>query len=395
MIDEPHQVVMHDPHECAGCGRGLDGIESSGDERRRQVVDVPPLALQVTEHRARTKKCEGCGHSTMATFPEEASVAGMSYGPRIKALGVYLMCYQLLPYERTRELLLDLFGAPAPGVGTLHAAMRKSSEGLGLVEERIKEGLRRARVVNFDETGLRVDDKRMWVHVSSTGSLTHYAVHPKRGSKATDEIGILPLFRGVAVHDGWAAYRNYEGCEHALCNAHHIRELTFVEEEHEQEWAGKMKRLLVEMERAVFEAASKGESSLSRERVLALERRYGELLVAGHEANPVLAKRRGKKGPAKKSKGKNLVERLENQRGWVLRFMRDFRVPFDNNQAERDVRMVKVRQKISGCFRTVGGAEAFLRIRGYISTVRKQGENVLASLEGVLMGDPFIPVLPG
>ena len=354
------------------------------------MVDVPPLlSLEVTEHRAQRKRCSGCGRSTTASFPTEVS-ATVGYGPRIKALTVYLMNYQLLPYECTSELLEDLFGEPAPGAGTLHSALRSCFEGLEDTEEAIKAGLSEAQeVAHFDETGLRVCEKGTWVHVASTTKLTHYAVHQKQGSEATKEIGILPSFRGVAVHDGLTAYGNYERCEHALCNAHHLRELTFVEEEHEQGWAGEMKALLLEIE----EAASGG-TQLAPETTGDFERRYQRVLKAGLAANPP-PERTGKRGRPKQSKGKNLVDRLDGHREAVLRFMGDFRVPFDNNQAERDLRMVKVKQKVSGCLRTEEGAAAFLRIRGYISTVRKQGENVLAALEDVFTGEPFIPALQG
>jgi hypothetical protein len=398
-VGEPDRVVFHDPRpRCEGCGKGLEETKAS-DYERRQVIDVPPLALEVTEHRARGKKCDGCGRINTAPFPKEASVRGVSYGPRIKALSVYLMGYQLLPYDRTRELLIDLFGRPAPGVGTLHSALGAGFEGLAGVEERIKEGLRHSEVGHLDETGLRVSERRMWVHVACTATLTHYGLHSKRGSEATEEIGILPSFGGVAMHDGWAAYRNYEGCSHALCqrSCHHLRELTFLEEEHKQRWAGEMKKLLLRIERSVGEAQAKDPwaRSLSSEELKEHERSYRRLIKSGLQANPPPAERRGKRGPPKQSKGRNLVERLGKDREWVLRFMHDFRLPFDNNQAERDVRMIKVKQKISGSFRTERGAERFCRIRSYISTVRKQGGNVLGALEGVFKAKPFIPAIPG
>jgi transposase len=394
LVENPDRVVVHDlKEECERCGKSLAEATTSGYERR-QVVDVPPLlALEVTEHRAQRKRCPGCGRTTTAPFPLEAS-ARVSYGPRIEALSVYLMEYQLLPYERASELLGDLFGGPAPGAGTLHLALRRCFEGLEETEEAIKEGLIGAEVGHFDETGLRVGGKGMWVHVASTAKLTHYAVHPKRGSEATKEIGVLPWFRGVAMHDGLSSYRNYEQCEHALCNAHHLRELTFVEEEHKQKWAGRMKALLLEIEEAVREEAVRRGRGLAPEKIWHFERCYQQLLEAGLKANPPPL-RTGKRGRPKQTKGKNLVNRLDKHRKAVLRFMYDFRVPFDNNQAERDVRMVKVRQKISGCFRKMEGAAAFCRIRGYISTMRKQGENVLLALEGVFRGNPFVPTLQG
>jgi transposase len=396
LVKDPHHVVVHSPEECEGCGESLSEVVASSYERR-QVVDVPPLlALEVTEHRIQRKRCAGCGRSTEATFPLEASTREVvGYGPRIKALMVYLVEYQLLPYERAGELLEDLFGEPAPGAGTLYSTVERCFEGLEETEEAIREGLlggAAAVVGGFDETGLRVEGKGMWVHVASTDELTHYAVHEKRGVEATKEIGILPFFKGVVMHDGLSSYRQYEQCAHALCNAHHLRELRFIEEEHEQQWAGRMGALLLEIEEAVREEATLGGTRLEPERVEEFERRYQRLVEAGLAANPP-PERTGKRGRPKQSKGKNLVDRLSKYRCEVLRFMHDFRVPFDNNQAERDLRMVKVRQKISGCFRTRRGAQMFCRIRGYISTMRKQGENVLAALESVFMGEPFVPSL--
>lgn len=204
-MEKPDHIVVHSrPEECEGCGRGLAGVEASGYERR-QVVELPPLALEVTQHRVQRKRCSGCGQVSTAEFPPEASAttAAVSYGPRVKALCACLTGYQLLPYERTRELLFDLFGGSAtPGAGTLHSAAKSCFEGLKESEEVIKEGLIGAQVGHFDETGPRVSGRGMWVHVASTAKLTHYAVHPKRGSEATEGIGILPLFGGVAVHDG-------------------------------------------------------------------------------------------------------------------------------------------------------------------------------------------------
>ncbi len=392
LVEDPDRVVVHGlKEECQGCGKKSLADATALGYERRQVVELPPLALEVTEHRAQRKRCPGCGLIITAPFPEEAS-ARVSYGPRIEALSVYLMEYQLLPYERASELLGDLFGEPAPRAGTLHTALRRCFEGLGETEEAIKEGLRGAKVAHFDETGLRVGGKSMWVHVASTATLTHYAVHPKRGCEATKEIDILPWFGGVAMHDGLSAYREYERCTHALCNVHHLRELRFVEEEHKQEWAGRMQRLLLEIKEAVGKEASSGRGELAPGRAHEFATRYQELLEAGLAANPPPL-RTGKRGRPKQSKGKNLVDRLKNHRSEVLRFMVDFGVPFDNNQAERDIRMLKVRQKVSGCFRTMEGAQMFCRIRSYISTSRKQGENVLSALEGVFRDNPFDPTL--
>ncbi len=385
-VEQPDEVVTHTVHSCDGCGGFLTGVEVSACERR-QVTDLPGLRLEVVEHRAECKLCPSCGRSTKAAFPPGVE-SKVGYGPRIKSLGVYLMQYQLLPYERTTELLTDLFDA-SPSAGTLYTAVEDCFEALCDMEETIKGLVQQASIGHFDETGIDISGKKWWLHVACTGTLTHYAVHPKRGSEAGKEIGILPEFEGVAVHDGLYGYREHE-CEHALCNAHHLRELTFIEEQHHQGWAGEMKALLLEMKREVAAAVEAGHSSLDPGTIQEYQRRYQGLIEAGIAANPP-PERTGKPGRPKQTQGKNLVDRLDKRRDEVLRFVYDLRVPFDNNQAERDVRMVKVQQKVSGCFRTIHGAAMFCRIRGYISTAKKQGHSALAAVERVFTGNPFVP----
>jgi transposase len=236
------------------------------------------------------------------------------------------MNYQLSPYERASELLEDLFGEPAaPGAGTPHSALGSCFEGLRDTEEAIKAGIREAPVGHFDETGLRVCQKGMWVHLAGTTELTHYAVHQKRGSSATEDIGTPPPFRGVAVHEGLTAYGSYEGCEHASCDAHHLGGLTFVEEEHDRRWAGQMKAPLMEIEEAVREEAARGGKRLAPEKTREFERRYQRVLKAGLAANPP-PERTAKRGRPKQSKGKNPVDRLDKHREAVLGFMHDFGV---------------------------------------------------------------------
>jgi len=305
------------------------------------------------------------------------------------------MNYQLLPFERTSQLFADLFGCPI-SVATLLDSIHRCSEGLEETEKEIKQGLVQAEVVNFDETGLKIAGKRHWLHVASTTELTHYGSHARRGKEAMDEIAILPNFRGRAIHDGLSCYHSYE-CDHGLCNAHHLRELTFIEEREGQAWAGKMKGLLVEIKHRVCEAREGGEEKLEQELMESFEHRYQQVLEEGFETNPPTPtaamsesgpKKRGRK---KQSKARNLLDRLSKYRSEVLAFMYDFRVPFDNNLAERDLRMMKVQQKISGCFRSSEGAKFFCRIRSYISTVRKQGKNVLEMIERVFKGNPLLP----
>jgi transposase len=227
--------------------------------------------------------------------------------------------------------------------------------------------------------------------VSSTSQLTHYAIHPKRGSEATAAIGILPLFAGVSVHDGWAPYWTHTTCRHALCNIHHLRELTFLEEQYHQGWAKELKSLLLEMKAAVEQTRAQGEYRLS----LALRRtfvaRYEALLASGLAANPPPQGSVRQRGRVKQSPARNLLERLLLGQTHVLAFLDDLRIPFDNNQAERDLRMLKTQQKVSGCFRSEAGATAFARLRGYLSTLKKQGTKLLMALESLFIGVPLSP----
>jgi transposase len=288
----------------------------------------------------------------------------------------------------------DLLGQPL-AEGTLQSALEECYQGLEQTEELICEGVRNAEIAHFDETGLRVEGKGQWLHVATTTNLTHYAYHLKRGRAATDEIAILPAFGGRAIHDGLRSYMSYP-CDHALCNAHHLRELTFLAEEMKQKWATEMKALLVEIKQRVETAIEEGNRSLSAEEIEKFESRYYRILKRGLRAESLKpALETGKRGPKKQSKAKNLLDRLMRYRAETLAFMYDFRVPFDNNLAERDLRMMKVQQKISGSFRKGEGAKIFCRIRSYISTMRKQGHNVLTALKSVFAGRPIAPALSG
>ncbi len=388
----PDQIEVHPVTECAHCHADLRAVPPTEAERR-QIVEWPMQRVRVTEHRVQEKACPHCQHRTRAAFP--AQVRGpIQYGASLQALAVYLVQYHLLPYARVSELFHDLLGLTL-SPGTIQTLVWQGASALEPVEAAIKAALIQAHVIHQDETGIYVNGGNQWVHVCSTTQLTHYTIHAKRGSAAIEAIGILPQYQGVSVHDSLRSYECYF-CEHALCNVHHLRELTFVAEEFKQAWADQLKALLLEMKQAVEQAKRQGKIDLDRLERARLRWRYEEVVAEGLAQNPLAppSKRPGcKRVSNKQSYPRNLLERLSKKQEQVLRFLDDFAVPFDNNQAERDLRMVKVQQKVSGCFRTDQGAAAFGRIRGYLSTLRKQGQPLLAALEQLLQGQPLFPAL--
>lgn len=297
-----------------------------------------------------------------------------------------------LPLERTQEILVDLYDH-APSEATIIAACQETEQQVAPVNRAVKEHLVETdEPVHCDETGLRVEGKLSWVHVASTEQATCLEVHAKWGQQALDAIGILPRRQGTVVHDGYSAYAQYPDVEHALCNAHHLRELVFVEEQHEQAWAGGMSERLVEVKEAVAGAKRRGQTALADRQLTDFEARYDQLIARGLQANPPpLDPPLKKRGRKKQSQAKNLLDRLQGHKREVLAFMYDFKVPFDNNLAERDLRMVKLKRKVSGCFRSQEGARTFCHLRSCISTARKNRQRVLQALEMALAGHPFYP----
>jgi len=387
MVENPDIVEVHKVEHCGHCGESLKGEEVLGYDRR-QVFDLPPIKVEVTEHQAEIKECGRCGKLTTAEFPKRLTHK-VQYGPGLKANAAYIKSYGLLSYERAAELFEDLFGVPL-SAGTLVNVDREIGERLEEVSERIKERILYSPIVHFDETGMRIEGKLHWLHVAGTAEATYYLPHGKRGSQAIDAVGILPNFQGKAVHDGWSSYFNY-GCDHALCNAHHLRELTFVYEQDGQPWAKQMMEFLLEVKEA--REKSKGQRFSART-IQEFEQRYRTILAMGMAANPPPAeKEKKKRGRKKKSKAANLLDRLRQHEKAVLAFMYDFSVPFNNNLGERDIRMMKVQQKISGTFRSFDGALSFCRIRSYISTVKKQGLNVMLALQDIFSGKQLLPQL--
>ncbi len=388
-VDDPDTVIRHSPSHCGDCGRSLEDTPVV-DITKRQVHDLPPIRILVAEHQAEHRQC-GCGVVTRADFPADVS-APVQYGPVVRALAAYFCVYQHVPVDRAAQMFSDCFNIPI-ATGTVVAIIKSCAGGLGSFETVVRELLIAAPVAHFDETGGRIGGKLQWIHSASTQSLTQYTAHEKRGRVAMTAAGVLPSFGGIAVHDGWASYRGY-GSDHGLCNAHHLRELRAVIEQPGQEWAGTMATLLVEIKKGVAAAAAEGSAVLDPVVLAGYRTRYAEIITTGHGVNPP-PEPSGRRGRTARSPAANLLERLDERRDDVLHFARDFRVPWDNNLAERDIRMVKLQQKISGCWRTSEGAKNFCTIRSYISTMRKQRQNVLDGLRSVFLNDPWLPVADG
>lgn len=355
---------------------------------RRQVHDLPSRRLAVTEHQVEVGRCPACGTLTRGEFPAQVR-APVQYGRGVRAAAVYLNQYQLLPEERTSEALSDLFSA-AVSDGTIASWVAQASAALAPTVARIGELVARGSHQHADETGIRVQGKLHWLHVNSTRWLTHLAWHCQRGSVATAAIGIWPRFRGWATHDRWASYDAYASCRHRWCGAHLVRDLTFLAEEHHQRWAADLRELLLAMEGAVQEWRARGVAQVPLHEQGEWIAAYHELLVTGYAAQPPPPQRLpGQRGRLKQPPARNLLDALTRQAERVLAFLTDLRVPFTNNQAERDLRMVKVQQKISGTFRSDDGATASCRIRSYLSTMRKQGHGMLDALSAVFLGHPL------
>ncbi len=386
-VKNPTHTKIHPVRLCQDCGHSLHD-RAAIDYESRQVFDIPPIEIEVTEHRVEIKECPHCDAINKAEFPEGVN-APTQYGPRVKSVAAYMKIYQLLPYKRSAEFFHDIFSLPI-SEGTLVNIIRDCSQRLQPVTEQIRQALMNESVGGFDESGCRVEGQRIWIHVASTPELTYYELHDKRGREAMDEIGILPAFKGRAVHDFWKSYYQY-GCDHGLCNAHLLRELIFLYEMQGQAWANQLIDCLLDMKEAVERAKEKNETDCGEPGVK-LKTRYDTIVQQGFDANPLLEEKTPRKrGRRKKTEAQNLLYRLRDFKKDILAFVDDFDVPFDNNLSERDLRMIKTQQKISGTFRSLMGGNDFCRIRGYISTIRKQAMNVIHSISPIFKGNPLVP----
>ena len=391
-VEQPDTICVHPVGRCQGCQASLAEVTVSEYERR-QVFDLPHVRLEVTEHQAEIKRCPQCGQVNKGEFPDAVSQP-VQYGPLIRAQLVYFNQYHHIPVERTSEIMADLYGQ-AIGAGTVVTASDLLAEKVETVNLAVKNYLIDTNEpVHLDETGARVDKKLQWIHVASTDSVTHLELNQRRGSQAYEVIGILPKRTNYVVHDDYSSYFRYADAQHVTCNAHHLRELIFLVERYQQAWAEKLVQLLLEIKQTVATAQDAGQIALGLQQIADFEHRYHTLIEQGYQANPPpVAETDGSKrrGRPKQSPARNLLDRLHRHQRAVLTFMYDFNVPFDNNLAERDLRMVKLKQKVSGCFRTEAGGQTFCAVRSYISTARKNDLPVLDALGMALAGNPFSP----
>jgi len=389
LSENPDKIEIIEIEKCSCCKGDIRKEKIIGIERR-QVYDIPKVKVKITEYQSEIKKCSNCGKINRGKFPEEVSNV-VQYGNRIKSFTMYLMHYQLIPWERTVEIIEDVFSHRI-SEGTLNNVSKSCYGLLEKTEELIRAELLVRKILHGDETGMYVEKQLGYLHVICGKDITYYSIHRRRGQEAIEAIGIIPRYKGKFMHDFFKTYFKYS-CEHLLCNAHQIRELIFVIEEEKQEWARPMMELLLEIKEEVENKKLIGKSSFEKEEIERYENRFDKILLEGFKENNMVDKKERPKKRVKQSKGANLLDRFKEYKKETLGYMYDFEAPFDNNLAERDLRMMKVKQKISGCFRSIEAAIYFCRIRSYISTIRKRGINPLDALVSVFEKNPlFEPV---
>ena len=375
----------HEPACCAWCGAGLSGRPVTAVERR-QVFDLPPVKVRVTEHQLIEREC-GCGHRTRAAAPAGAD-APVQYGPRVAAVVIYLYIGQFLSKKRTAQALGELFGIPL-SPGTVAALTARAAGRLDGFLDRARENITASAVAGFDETGFRVAGRLHWVHCARTGKYTLLMVHERRGAKAMEAMGILPSFAGVAVHDAWAPYDTCSGPEHQLCCAHALRELQAVTDAAPAGawcWAAQAADALTGMQALVSEAIAAGRDAVDPAALALQVHRYRSAALLGARQTAARSGKLMRKHHA-------LARRLADRQDDYLRFTTDWRIPADNNGSERDIRMAKLKQKVSGCLRTLTGARQFCAIRSYLSTAVKHGLQFIDALVMLTEGRPWMPAM--
>ena len=387
MADKVTETIVLTPEVCPCCGEGLEHVKGHKTDTH-YVMEMPLIPVTVTKYTSEEKKCPTCGKSISVEFPHEAQAA-QQYGPHLKAFIVLLAETGMVAMNRVVQILEAITGLKISG-GTVANTIEKCSKNLEEPVKNIKDAVKGAEIGHFDETGMRSQGGLKWLHTASTGRLTYMEMNKKRGQEAIDDIGILNDFKGIAVHDCMSSYWKYR-CVHSLCNAHLLRELIFIDETRGEKWAKEMIELLLEIKEAVDLRRLDEKPFLPKGELLKYIRRYSKIVEEGLAINPEQPKPEGKRGRAKQTKPRLLLLRLQEHKDEYLRFATDSNCPFDNNQAERDIRMAKVKQKVSGCFRSDKGEKSFARIYSFIQTLKKNGVTVFGELVKVLKGDYSFP----
>ena len=389
VISKPDHVERHVHHDCEACPHRAACMLASRVRETRHEIDAE-VTVSVTAHELITVKCcPLCGEERTGSFPENIKAA-VQYGKNLQALAVAFNTVGAVSINRTHEILSAVFNIPL-ATGTIKNMVTRCADLLLPAYERIRQIMINLGLIHCDETGTRADGKTCWVHNASDPLFTFLAISKKRGQVGMEEAGILPFYHGIVVHDCWGSYWKYQDAVHAVCCAHLLRELNGVMENHpEQTWAARFKKLLLDMKKVKDKAISEGTEEVSYHQLHKFDREYDEILKTAHEENPMPEPDAKKRGRRKKSKVLNLICRLENYKASVCLFLRDLTVPFDNNQAERDIRMVKVKTKVSGCFRNMEGAKEYLTIMSYVGTARKHGINAFTAIREALDGNADI-----
>lgn len=385
-VEKPDKIEEIKFDRCPKTGVKLTDADIVGSIKR-QVFDIPTPRIQVTEYIAFTYKNPKTGELIQTTFPEGVN-APTQYGPDIKSLVVYLYDWHFIPNDRLVQLIEDLCSHRI-SPSTIESARKMCYSNLEDFDQRINDIIKSSSIAHADETGFRVKSKLFWLHVACTQTVTKYYMHERRGAEAMNSVEIWSGFNGRLIHDCWKTYFGYD-CDHGLCNAHVIRELRYLQENMDQVWAEKLINLLYEMKKETGARSEKGKW-LSKNQIKSYTRRFKIFITKGENDNPFKPPLVRKKGRPKKTKAQNLLLRLREYEGSFLAFLADPLTPFTNNLAEQDIRMMKVQQKISGCFRTVKGAKIFARIRSYLSTLRKHGEGILNGIKNAIAGSAFLP----
>ena len=385
-VDKPDFIEVLSVDSCKNCNHNLEAIDSKLISSK-QLFDIPNINIEVTEFQLHSKTCPCCNSINKSEYPSNLNAA-TQYGDNIKTFIAYLSTYQMLPYDRISELLKDFISHKISS-GTIYNMLNSFYTKLEPFENKVKDMLLKSDVIHVDETGTRVKDKLHWTHTVSTDLATYYMIHKKRGAEAIDKMAILPKYEGIAVHDHWKPYNRYY-CLHSFCNAHHLRELIGIVQNEETRWATDMHTLLTNMNDYIYTLKENNKTSPSKGKIQQFYQQYDKICrsALGFYPPPSNSKRK-----PKQSKGKNLLDRFIAYKNETLRFFTNLLVPFTNNLAERDLRMIKVKEKISGCFASFKGAEIFNRIRGYISTVKKNDKSVFHELRNVLRGKYYVPSL--